>query len=173
SLELLPGPERSSGILFTLYSAHIAEDRRPSRPTEISRVMSSWATGQLKYAVGLGSIMSFYGIVGAIVLMMPEGSIGRNQKVIVIVLLLLTLPFTLLTGYLAARRSKKKAKNKATDAAGHTADAPAADAPAAKTAAPAGTYPDITSSTEEVVQFLKSSNLGEGGKDAIYSLPWY
>src|SRR5690606_18007522 len=164
SLELLPGPERSSGILFTLYSAHIAEDRRPSRPTEISRVMSSWATGQMKYALGLGSIMSFYGIVGAIVLMMPEGSIGRNQKVVVIVLLLLTMPFTLLTGYLAARRSKKKAEKREAEAA-EKADAPTGDAPPAKAAAPAGTYPDIASSSEEVVQFLKSSNLGEGGKD--------
>ena len=26
---------------------------------------------------------------------------------------------------------------------------------------------------EETVQFLKASNLGEGGKEAIYSLPWY
>ena len=126
----------------------------------------------MKYALGLGSIMSFYGIVGAIVLMMPEGSIGRNQKVIVIVLLLLTMPFTLLTGYLAARRSKKKAEKREAEAA-EKADAPAGEAPPAKAAAPAGTYPDIASSSEEVVQFLKSSNLGEGGKDAIYSLPWY
>ena len=117
--------------------------------------------------------MSFYGIVGAIVLMMPEGSIGRNQKVIVIVLLLLTMPFTLLTGYLAARRSNKKAEKKAAEAAGDQSAAPTSEAPAAKAAAPAGTYPDITSSTEEVVQFLKGSNLGDGGKDAIYSLPWY
>jgi len=126
----------------------------------------------MKYALGLGSIMSFYGIVGAIVLMMPEGSIGRNQKVVVIVLLLLTMPFTLLTGYLAARRSKKKAEKREAEAA-EKADAPTGDAPPAKAAAPAGTYPDIASSSEEVVQFLKSSNLGEGGKDAVYSLPWY
>lgn len=134
--------------------------------------MASWHVGQLKYALGLGSIMSFYGIVTFIVLMMPEGSVGKNQKVVVIVLILLTLPFTLLAGYLATRRSKKKAAKEA--AAAETAAAPAEAAQ--KTTAPAtpqGNYANLTSSAEEVIQFLKSSNLGEGGKDAVYGLPWY
>jgi type VI secretion system protein ImpL len=134
--------------------------------------MSSWATSQLKYALGLGSIMSFYGIVGMIVLMMPEGSLGRNQKVIVIVVLVLSMPFTLLTGYIAARRSKKKAEKEKQDVPVTAGTAPVEDQPA-KLAAPAGTYSDLASSTEEAVQFLKSSNLGDGGKDAIYSLPWF
>jgi type VI secretion system protein ImpL len=117
--------------------------------------------------------MSFYGIVTMIVVMMPEGSIARNQKVVVIVLLLLTLPFTLLVGFLAARRSKKKAK-KAAEEAEKKAEAPADGAAApAKLAAPSGNYNDLATSTEEVVQFLKTSNLGAGGKDAVYSLPWY
>lgn len=134
--------------------------------------MSSWHLGQLKYALGLGSIMSFYGIVTMIVMMMPEGSLARNQKVVVIVLVLLTMPFTLLMGYLAARRSKKKEEKKKAEAEAK-AETPAAADQAQKVAAPTGTYGDLTTSTEEAVQFLKNSNLGEGGKDAVYSLPWY
>lgn len=134
--------------------------------------MSSWAKSQLTYALGLGSFMSFYGIVGAIVLMMPEGSIARNQKVVVIAVLLLSMPFTLLTGYLVARRSRKKAEKKEEEAKSDAA-APETAAAAPKTAAPAGTYNEINTSIEEAVQFLKSSNLGDGGKDAVYSLPWY
>lgn len=134
--------------------------------------MSSWAKSQLTYALGLGSIMSFYGVVGAIVLLMPEGSLAKNQKVIVIVLLLLTLPFTLLTGYIAARRAKKKAEQpKEVEAA--AADPTSSNEAPAKVAAPSGTYPDIAASAEEAVQFLKSSNLGESGKEAVYSLPWF
>ncbi len=131
--------------------------------------MSSWHTGQIKYALGIGSLMSFYGIVTFIVMMMPEGSIGRNQKVVVIVLLLLTLPFTLLGGYLASRRSKKKAAKEAAANEQAAESAPAAES-AKKLSTPQGSYDGLAGSAEEAVQFLKSSNLGEGG---IYSLPWY
>ncbi len=135
--------------------------------------MSSWHTGQLKYALGLGSIMSFYGIVTFIVVMMPEGSVAKDQKIIVIVLVLLTLPFTLLVGFLASRRSKKKAAAKEAESqAGKQADETTQQAPATK-AAPVGTYTQVSEGAEEAVQFLKSSNLGVGGKDAVHSLPWY
>lgn len=117
--------------------------------------------------------MSFYGVVTFIVMMMPEGSIGRNQKIVVIVLVLLTLPFTLLTGYIAARRSNKKAKEKEAVKAAETAAAPAAESQPAKLAAPTGNFAHLNSAAEETIQFLKSSSLGEGGKDAVYSLPWY
>ena len=118
--------------------------------------------------------MSFYGVVTFIVMMMPEGSIGRNQKVVVIVLLLLTFPFTLLGGYLATRRSRKKEEKKAAEAekaAETSGNASTAAAP--KLSAPQGNYAGLSESAEEAVQFLKNSNLGEGGKDAVYSLPWY
>lgn len=131
--------------------------------------MASWQTSQLKYALGLGSIMSFYGIVGAIVMMMPEGSVARNQKFVVLALLLLTLPFTLLVGFVATRRSNKKKAKEEAEKAGASEKTPAATAPAAATP-PAAEFTDIGSRTEEAVQFLKASNLGEGG---IYSLPWY
>jgi len=136
--------------------------------------MSSWHVGQLKYALGLGSIMSFYGIVTMIVVMMPEGSVGRNQKVVVIVLVLLTMPFTMLVGFLAARRSKRKKEKEEAAAAGKDAGEKAVpEKAAAEVSAPVGENADLASRAEEAVQFLKSSNLGESGKDAVYSLPWY
>ena len=116
--------------------------------------------------------MSFYGIVGLIVYMLPASTASYNQKIVVIALVLLTMPFALLVGYVANKRSKKKeeaAKAEAEAKEGEKADGDQAK----KTAAPTGNYDDINKSTEEVVQFLKTSNLGEAGKDAVYSLPWY
>lgn len=134
--------------------------------------MSSWQVGQLKYALGIGALMSFYGVVTFIVVAAPEGSFLKNQRYVVIALILITLPFTLLGGYLVSRRSKKKAAKEA--AAAETAAAPADTAQkAAAPGAPQGNYATLGSSAEEVVQFLKTSNLGEGGKEAVYGLPWY
>jgi len=140
----------------------------------------SWHTDQLKFAFGIGGLMSFYGIVGFIVMMMPTTAMGNNTKIVTIVLVLLTLPFTLLTGYLVSRRSKKKAKKAEAEAeAAKAATADAAGvvegeaAPAQKVVAATGQYPELTRGTEETVQFLKTSTLGNTGKDAIYELPWY
>lgn len=141
--------------------------------------MSSWQASQLKYAFGVGSLMSFYGIVGFVVMMMPAGTMGSNTKIVTIALILLTLPFTLLGAYLVARRGKKKAQKAEAEAeAAKAAAAPAggvdgAAAPAAAPVAATGQYPELTRGTEETVQFLKTSTLGETGKDAIYALPWY
>lgn len=136
--------------------------------------MSSWHTSQLTYAFGIGGMMSFYGIVGVIVYMLPPSTIGNTQKIVVIALILLTLPFSLLFAYLASRRRKKK-ELAAAAAAGTVAESeqgPTADQRKATTTS-VGTYGEIEQGLDEVVQFLKSSNLGAGGKDAVYSLPWY
>ncbi len=133
----------------------------------------SFQLNQLKYAFGLGGMMSFYGIVGLVVYMLPPGAGGSHQyKIVIIALVLLTLPFALFMMFVSSRRAKKKAKKEleAKEAAAETA--PAADAPQ-KLAAPTGNFGDLTSGTEETVQFLKTSDLGSGGKDAVYSLPWY
>src|SRR5262249_48711065 len=96
--------------------------------------------------------------------------------------ILLTLPFALLMGYVATRRSKKKEEKAAAAAAAGSEQAGAAPAGNGATAAaaapakltsPAGRYADLATGAEEVVEFLKTSNLGESGKDAVYSLPWY
>ena len=137
--------------------------------------MDSWQVGQLKYAFGIGGFMSFYGIVGLIVYMLPASTASYNQKIVIIALVLLTMPFTLLVGWLATRRSAKK-DQKAAAAAAAPAQAAAETgngtaAQPAKLTTPAGSYTDISTGAEEVVQFLRS---GMGAsKDAVYSLPWY
>ncbi len=131
----------------------------------------SWHTSQLSYAFGIGGMMSFYGIVSAIVYVMPRETMSYNYKIVVIALVLLTLPFALLIAFVSSRRKKKKA---AAEAAGATAaePTPAAAVPA-KAASTVGSYGDLERSLDEVIQFLKTSNLGEGGKESVYSLPWY
>lgn len=135
----------------------------------------SWHANQLKFALGLGGMLSFYGAVSLVIMLMPAGSFGgRQYQVAVIALVLLTLPFALIIMFVASRRAKKKAKKEAEAAqaaSDTTAQAPAA-APSAPVA-PVGSFATLTSGTEEAVQFLKTSNLGSGGRDAVYSLPWY
>ena len=128
-------------------------------------------------AFGLGGLMSFYGVVGLIVWLLPPGAGGSNQyKIVIIALVLLTLPFALLIMFVSSRRKKKKAKKeleeKEAAAAAASETGPVAAAPQ-KLAAHTGNFGDLTSGTEETVQFLKTSNLGSGGRDAVYSLPWY
>lgn len=121
--------------------------------------------------------MSFYGIVNVAVWVLgTQFGIETEYKVVVIALILLTMPFTLIIAFVVSRRNKKKeaaasAEKEAND--GGAEEKNAASAPAQKVARPAGNFEDIEKSAEEVVQFLKASNLGEGGTDAVYSLPWY
>ena len=131
----------------------------------------SWHTDQLKYALGFGGVLSFYGIFGMLSYMVPYPSIGYMERTIIFVaFLLITLPFFLLIGFLISRRSKKKAEREAADASQQT-DVTTDSAP--KLSSPAGSYADLTTSTEEAVQYLKSSSLASGGRDAVYGLPWY
>lgn len=130
--------------------------------------MSSWHTSQLTYAFGIGGLMSFYGIMGLVAYMLPTDMISRQGRIIFIAVVLLTFPFAILFTYLVSRRRRKKEALAESTAAETT---PEASKPA-KVAA-TGKYPDIDRGITEVVDFLKSSNLGSGGKDAIYSLPWY
>jgi type VI secretion system protein ImpL len=136
--------------------------------------MASWQAQQLKYAFGIGSFMSFYGIVGLIVYMLPTTTVGNPTKIVIIALVLLTIPFALLIAFLGARRNKKKAEKAETAAvpAAQASEGAPADAQPQKLAAPSGNYADLNGGAEEVAQFLKSSNLGVG-KDAVYALPWY
>ncbi len=136
--------------------------------------MSSWHVQQLKFAFGIGGLMSFYGIVGFLTWFGGQKlGLPVNTRIMVIVVLLLTLPFTLLTGYVVSRRSKKKeekAKKEAEEKKEAKESAPAAEQPAPVAAAkPSG---ENLQGAEEVVKFLRSSNLGDGA-DALYSLPWY
>lgn len=132
----------------------------------------SWHTEQLKYALGFGGVLSFYGIIGLVTYMVPYPSIGYMERTIIVVaFVLITLPFVLLIGFLIARRGKKKEQREAASA--NEASGAAENGNVQKLNSPAGTYSDLSTNTEEAVQFLKSSNLGTGGKDAVYGLPWY
>lgn len=132
--------------------------------------MASWQLSQVKYALGLSTLFSFYGVVSYIVWMYGDKyGYDMTYRVTVIALILLTLPFTLIIGFVATRRQKKAQKEEAK--AKESEKQPEGEP--TKAAAPTGTYDELTKSAEETVQFLKSSNLGESGKDAIYSLPWY
>ena len=135
--------------------------------------MSSFHVNQLKYAFGLGGMLSFYGLVTVIVYMLPPSVASHNYKIAVIIAVLLTLPFALIIMFVASRRDKKKRKQAELEKA-NAAETPAAavDQQPAKTAA-AAVNTDIDAGAQETIQFLKSSNLGDGGKDAVYSLPWY
>ena len=135
--------------------------------------MAAWQVTQLKYALGLSTLFSFYGVVSYIV-WMYGGKYGYDMtyRVTIIALILLTLPFTLIIGFVATRR-QKKAERKKEEEAKAKAGEKQAEAQPQKAAAPTGAYDDLSKSAEETVQFLKSSNLGESGKDAVYSLPWY
>ncbi len=126
----------------------------------------------MKYALGLGGMMSFYGIVGLVVVLMPEDTMGWNYKIATIGLVLLTLPFALIIMLVSSRRSKKRAAREAAEAeaASSVGTEPSQQATAPS---PVGTFGDLSSGAEETVQFLKNSNLGESGRDAVYSLPWY
>jgi type VI secretion system protein ImpL len=134
--------------------------------------MSLGQANQLKFALGLGGLMSFYGIAGLIVYLVPGQMVGIRYKILIIVLILLTIPIALFIGYLASRRKKKKEAKPGVEQA-QAKESTSAAAGAQKLATPTGNYGELSAGVEEVVQFLKSSNLGDGGKDAIYSLPWY
>jgi type VI secretion system protein ImpL len=136
--------------------------------------MSSWHGQQLKYAFGISGFMTFYGIVGLIVWLIGDRfGYDYTYRIVVIALVLMTMPFALIIGYVASRRAQKKEEKERLEAEAKAGEV-AGDAGAQqKIAAPIGTHDDLNKSAEEVVQFLKSSNLGTNGKDAVYSLPWY
>lgn len=140
--------------------------------------MNSWHVQQLKFAFGIGGLMSFYGIVGFLT-WFGGSKLGLpvNTRIMVIVVLLLTLPFTLIAGYVVSRRAKKKeeaAKKEAEEKTGaKEAAAPAAAAEKPQPLATPAAGGEQAQGAEEVVKFLKASNLGGAGEDPLYSLPWY
>ena len=124
--------------------------------------------------------MSFYGVIGLLTWFGGQKlGLPVNTRIMVIVVILLTLPFALIIGYVATRRSRKKeeeakkeAEEKAVEKA--TGKVAAEGEKPQKAASPTIDSADLPGGAEEVVKFLQTSNLGGAvGKDAIYSLPWY
>jgi type VI secretion system protein ImpL len=139
--------------------------------------MNSWHAQQLKFAFGIGGFMSFYGVVGLLTWFGGEKlGLPVNTRIMVIVVVLLTLPFAMLIGYVATRRSKNKEEEAKKDAEKKAKEKTSTEGEGqtAKPAAPTGNYQDLPSGAEEVVKFLQTSNLaGTNGKEALYALPWY
>lgn len=134
--------------------------------------MSSWHTSNLSYAFGLTGMFSFYGVVAVGVWLLGDKfGYDTSYRIVIVAIVLLTLPFALIGGYVSARRAKKR---QAAEAAAAELEAAGQAEPAAQQnlTTPTGNFEDINQTAEEAVQFLKSSNLG-AGKEAVYSLPWY
>jgi type VI secretion system protein ImpL len=134
--------------------------------------MSAWHFNELKYALGLSALCSFYGIVSMVVWVLGSKlNYPVNSRIVVIALVLLTLPIALVIGYVGSRRKAKKeaAEKQDADAAAKAEQkTDAAAKPAQKSAAGAPELNgDLVKGAEEVTQFLKGSNLD------VYSLPWY
>src|SRR5688500_3416780 len=130
--------------------------------------------GDLKYIFGLSGIMSFYGFAAFVIYMLPADAQGQHTyKIVMVSLILLTLPFALIGGFVAARRAKKRERLEREAAEAEAGESAAPANGQAQRAAPVANFDDLTKSTEEAVQFLKTSNLGGNGRDAIYTLPWY
>ena len=128
----------------------------------------------LGMALGVSTLMTFYGIVSIIVWMLPTEKYGYSMtyKIVVIALILLTMPIALVGGYMVNRRKKKKEEAEKAEKEAKAEKKDDKSESAQKLNKPAGTYEEISQAAEETVQFLKSSNLGSG-KDAVYELPWY
>ncbi|HUF05730.1 MAG TPA: type VI secretion system membrane subunit TssM [Aridibacter sp.] len=125
----------------------------------------------MTYALGLGGFMSFYGVVGLIVWLMGD-YLGWNpgSRVIVIALILLTMPFALVANYFRTRRAKKREeKESGAEPAARTDAGEQQDGKAVK---PVASSEEISKVADEVITFLKESDLGATG-NAVYALPWY
>jgi type VI secretion system protein ImpL len=118
-------------------------------------------------------MFGFYGVVTVGVWLLGDKfGYDMSYRIVIIAIVLLTLPFALIGGYVASRRQKKAEEAAQKEAEVQAAEAGEAGAAPQKLGSPTGKYDELTTSTEEVVQFLKNSNLG-AGKDAVYALPWF
>lgn len=138
---------------------------------------------QLKSALGLSALISFYGVVSLLVWFLgPQFGVGVLGQVVIIGLILLTWPFALVINHYRKKREERREQQRQMQEAG----APAAPAPPAGKAKPpkpgrpqlppvTGTYEAIARGVEEVVQWLRGTKLsGKKAKaDAVYALPWF
>jgi type VI secretion system protein ImpL len=142
---------------------------------------NSWQWQTLKYSSGFAGLMTFYGVVGFITMyVLPSMGIANSRTVqfaIVAGMIVLTLPIALVGMLISSRRAKKARRAEeaaAAEASGEGAAKTAAETAAAPAGSAAAVVPaGLAEGAEEVVQFLKTSNLGSDGKDAVHTLPWY
>jgi type VI secretion system protein ImpL len=135
---------------------------------QLKDMSTSWHKSQLSYAIGLSSIMTFYGIVSILSYYAGDAlGYGITYRLIVIGLVLLTLPFALVAGYFAQRKLMKsqEAEEKAQQEGEQKEQAKGA-------AGAAQPSDDVSKNAQEAVQWLRSTKLA-GSADAVYALPWY
>ncbi|MGH9762756.1 MAG: type VI secretion protein IcmF/TssM N-terminal domain-containing protein, partial [Blastocatellia bacterium] len=122
-----------------------------------------WDT--LRSYLGLSALVSIYGIASLLVLYLgPSMGFGLTEQIVIIVLILLTWPIAILIAYLFRRRRRRR-EGKTSESAGDGANRPGASE---------AVLQDFSRSTEETVQWLKSTKLGaERSREVIYGLPWF
>jgi type VI secretion system protein ImpL len=137
--------------------------------------MSSFHLSQFKYVLGLTTLMSFYGIASFVTwTVAPALGFERpNQRIVIIAMLLLTMPFALVGTYLVSRRSKKAAEKAEKEKEEKAGEAGSSADPKKEKVKAVSSDEDISKGADEVIQFLKSSNLGSNSDGAAYALPWY
>jgi type VI protein secretion system component VasK len=140
----------------------------------------SWHTDQLKYALGLGGLVTFYGLISLIVFVGGQQfGLKLTEQIVIVAIVLLTLPFALVIGYFLTRSKKPKE----TDESAAAPSAPemangngnnGQSAAPQKMNAPSGKYEELTANADTAISFLKTSNLsGAKGAEALYSLPFF
>ncbi len=115
--------------------------------------------------LGLGGLVSFYGLVAIVSVFLDQKfGWGNQERLIIVAIAVITLPFALLITYFIARKRRVAEEDGASSAA----------APESTPSNPATPRPadGLTQGIEEVVRFIKGSQ-GKGAKDALYSIPWY
>ncbi|MBV9209600.1 MAG: hypothetical protein JOZ52_03165, partial [Acidobacteria bacterium] len=127
---------------------------------------------QLKYALGISSLVTFYGIASLIVFYLgPSMGIGITYQIVLVALILITLPFALVINAVRKRRARKREAAEAAAAGGEEA---VAESQPQKGKAPARAFEELSRGAEEAVQWLKGTRLGAAKTgDAVYALPWY
>ncbi|MBC7911911.1 MAG: type VI secretion system membrane subunit TssM [Pyrinomonadaceae bacterium] len=126
---------------------------------------------QLKYALGISSLVTFYGIASLIVFYLgPQFGFGLTYQIVLVALILLTLPFALVINSVRKRRARKREA-----AAAGAEDAAGEDGKKGKaSSAPSRAFEELSRGAEEAVQWLRSTQLGaQKSGDAVYALPWY
>jgi type VI secretion system protein ImpL len=123
---------------------------------------------QLKYALGITGLVSFYGIVSLIVWFLGSSlGLGNTERIVIIALLLITWPAAVLINHFRKKRAARVAEPMPKASRVGTQ-------PKHGQAAPSRIHVEMTRSAEEAVQWLRSTRLGgEKAGDAIYALPWY
>ena len=126
----------------------------------------SFRGDQIKSALGVSALVSFYGIAGLLVYFLGQSlGVGLAWQVAIIGLILLTWPFAIVIGRIRARRARKQ----------ENVEAEGAPSGGSKAGVPPKRVSDeLSRGAEEAVEWLRSSLVGgTNSKRSVYALPWF